>query len=66
MKVYAGNAKLASKLAHFSRTKTNLKIIEKAVRGYIIQLGLDAPVCGKCIKARYRNSIFSNRFKLSR
>ncbi len=50
----------------FLKNKDKLENYRENCRRYIIQLGLDAPVCGKCIKACYRNSIFSNRFKLSR
>ena len=38
LKVYVGDAKLALKLAHSSRTKTNLKIIEKTVRDILFNL----------------------------
>jgi epoxyqueuosine reductase QueG len=31
---------------------------------YIVSLGLDSDVCGKCIKACYRNGIYGDRFRL--
>jgi len=49
----------------FLRKKDKLENYRESCRKYIVQLGLQSQVCGKCIKACYRNSIFSNRFKLS-
>jgi len=50
---------------HFLKNKEKLKNYREACRRYIAQLNLDAEVCGKCVKACYRNSIFSDRFKLN-
>jgi len=48
----------------FLRNKDKLENYRESCRKFIVQLGLEGDVCGKCIKACYRNSIFSNRFKL--
>jgi len=48
----------------FLKNKDKLENYREDCRRYIIQLHLDAEVCGKCIKACYLNSIFSKRFKL--
>jgi hypothetical protein len=52
------------KACPFLRNKDKLENFRESCRTYIIQLGLEAEVCGKYIKACYRRSIFSNRFKL--
>jgi epoxyqueuosine reductase QueG len=46
------------------RNKDRLRNYRENCRGYIVQLGLEGKVCGKCIKACYRQGIYSNRFKL--
>jgi epoxyqueuosine reductase QueG len=48
----------------FLRNRDKLENYRESCRRYIVQLGLQREVCGKCIKACYRHSIFSNRFKL--
>jgi epoxyqueuosine reductase len=48
----------------FLRNKDKLENYRESCRRYIIQLGLEHEVCGKCIKACYRHSIFSNGFRL--
>jgi epoxyqueuosine reductase QueG len=48
----------------FLRKKDKVENYRESCRKYIVQLGLRSEVCGKCIKACYRHSIFSNRFKL--
>jgi epoxyqueuosine reductase len=48
----------------FLRNKDKLKDYRESCRRYIVQLGLEYEVCGKCIKACYRQSVFSKRFKL--
>jgi epoxyqueuosine reductase QueG len=48
----------------FLRNKNRLKNYRESCRKYIVKLGLEGMVCGKCIKACYRHSIFSNRFRL--
>jgi epoxyqueuosine reductase QueG len=52
------------KACPFLRNKDKLENYRESCRRYIVQLGLQRKVCGKCIKACYRNSIFSNGFKL--
>jgi epoxyqueuosine reductase QueG len=46
------------------KNKNGLQDYRENCRGYIINLGLETHVCGKCIKACYRHSIYSNKFKL--
>ena len=46
------------------RNKEKLENYREGCRRYIIQLDLDADVCGKCIKACYRQSIITSNFKL--
>jgi len=48
----------------FLRNKEKLENYREDCRRYIMQLNLDADVCGKCIKACYRQSIFTSNFKL--
>jgi len=48
----------------FLKNKDKLENYREGCRRYIIQLGLEGEVCGKCIKACYRHSIFSNSFRL--
>jgi epoxyqueuosine reductase len=51
-------------MCSFLKNKNGLENYRESCRIYIIHLGLEAEVCGKCIKACYRDSEFSNRFKL--
>jgi epoxyqueuosine reductase QueG len=48
----------------FLKNKDKLKNYRENCRKYIAKLGLEAEVCGKCVKACYRHSVFSNRFSL--
>jgi epoxyqueuosine reductase QueG len=48
----------------FLKNKERLENYRENCRRYLIQLKLDADVCGKCIKSCYRQSIFSSKFKL--
>jgi len=48
----------------FLKNKDKLEDYREHCRKYILELGLKAEVCGKCIKACYRNSIFRGKFKL--
>jgi epoxyqueuosine reductase QueG len=48
----------------FLKNKERLENYRESCRRYLIQLKLDADVCGKCIKSCYRQSIFSSKFKL--
>jgi epoxyqueuosine reductase QueG len=48
------------------KNKNKLQDYRENCRRYIINLGLEAEVCGKCIKACYRHSIYSYKFKLRR
>lgn len=48
----------------FLRNKDRLKNYRESCRKYIVQLGLEGEVCGKCIQACYRQGVISNGFKL--
>lgn len=50
----------------FLKNKDKLENYRENCRRYIIKLGLKAEVCGKCIKACYRSSIFNGKFKLKK
>ncbi len=60
-----GNCEACLEACSFLRNKDKLKNYQESCRKYIVQLGLDGEVCGKCIKACYRHSMLSNRFRLS-
>ena len=59
-----GNCEACLEVCSFLRNKNKLKNYQESCRKYIVQLGLKGEVCGKCIKACYRHSMFSNRFRL--
>lgn len=46
------------------KNKNKLQNYRENCREYISHLGLEADVCGKCIKACYRRSIYKRKFKL--
>jgi epoxyqueuosine reductase QueG len=52
------------KACSFLRNKDKLENYRESCRRYIVQLGLEANVCGKCIKACYRRSVLNKRLKL--
>jgi epoxyqueuosine reductase QueG len=59
-----GNCEACLEVCSFLRNKNKLKNYRESCRRFIVQLGLKSEVCGKCIKACYRHSIFSGRFRL--
>jgi epoxyqueuosine reductase len=59
-----GQCKACLEACPFLRNKGKLKDYKESCRRYIVQLGLEGEVCGKCIKACYRHSVFSSRFRL--
>ena len=59
-----GECEACLEACSFLRNKDRLENYRESCRRYIVQLRLEGEVCGKCIKACYRNSMFSNRFKL--
>lgn len=65
VKLTCGECKACLEACSFLRNKDTLKNYRENCRKYIVQLGLEGEVCGKCIKACYRHSIFSDRFKLA-
>ena len=52
------------KACPFLRNKEKIEDYREVCRRYIIRLNLGADVCGKCIKACYRQGIFSSKLKL--
>ncbi|MEM3442731.1 MAG: hypothetical protein QXG27_05035 [Candidatus Bathyarchaeia archaeon] len=65
VKFSCGKCEACLEACPFLKNKDKIGDFRESCRKYIIQLGLEAEVCGKCIKACYRNSLFSNKFKLS-
>jgi len=64
VKFTCGECEACLEACSFLRNKDRLENYRENCRKYITQLGLEGEVCGKCIKACYRHSIFSERFKL--
>jgi epoxyqueuosine reductase QueG len=48
----------------FLRFKDRLANYREQCRRYITSLGLEGDVCGKCVKACYRRSVYADRFRL--
>jgi epoxyqueuosine reductase QueG len=59
-----GECKACLEACPFLKSKEKLENYRENCRRYIIQLGLVGEVCGKCIKACYRHSIFRDSFRL--
>lgn len=64
VKNLCGSCTACVEVCPFLRNRDKLKNYREKCRLFINQLDLDADVCGKCIRACYRHSIFSNEFKL--
>jgi epoxyqueuosine reductase QueG len=64
VKFTCGECEACLEACPFLRNKNKLENYRENCRKYIVQLGLEGEVCGKCVKACYRHSIFSHRFKL--
>jgi len=64
VKTSCGECKACLEVCSFLKNKDKLENFRENCRRYMIKLGLEDEVCGKCIKACYRQSIFSNKFKL--
>ncbi|MGQ9507094.1 MAG: hypothetical protein ACUVTB_04445 [Candidatus Bathycorpusculaceae bacterium] len=63
-KTSCGKCEACLEACPFLRNKDRLENYRENCRKYISELGLDAEVCGKCIKACYRHSIFKENFSL--
>jgi epoxyqueuosine reductase QueG len=59
-----GGCEACLEACSFLKNKNRLENYRESCREYIVRLGLESEVCGKCIKACYRRNTFSNRFKL--
>lgn len=64
IKASCGKCEACIEACPFLRNKDKLANYRESCRRYIAKLGLNGEVCGKCIKACYRHSMFSSRFKL--
>jgi len=64
VKTSCGECRACLDVCSFLRNKDKFKDYRENCRKYITHLGLEGEVCGKCVKACYRHSIFSTRFKL--
>jgi epoxyqueuosine reductase len=64
VKLTCGECDACLQACSFLRNKDRLENYRESCRKYIVQLGLESGVCGKCIKACYRHSLFANQFKL--
>jgi len=59
-----GDCRACLKACSFLRFKDRLNNYREQCRRYINSLGLEDTVCGKCIKACYREGIYREQFKL--
>ena len=59
-----GSCRACLDACSFLRFKDTLDNYREQCRRYIVALDLDSEVCGKCIKACYRDSIHRDRFRL--
>ena len=64
VKLNCGECEACLSVCPILKNKDRLENYRESCRKYIVQLGLEGQVCGKCIKACYRQSIYSNKFKL--
>jgi epoxyqueuosine reductase QueG len=48
----------------YLRNKEELRNYREQCRLYLVSLGLVSDVCGKCVKACYRDSVYRDQFKL--
>jgi epoxyqueuosine reductase QueG len=59
-----GECEACLEVCSFLKNKGKLENYRENCRRYMVKLGVEDEVCGKCIKACYRQSIFSSKFKL--
>jgi epoxyqueuosine reductase QueG len=60
-----GDCEACLEVCTFLRNKDRLENYRESCRRYIVRLGLRSAVCGKCVRACYRQGKFAGRFKLS-
>lgn len=64
VKASCGECQACLDACSFLKNKDRFEDYRENCRRYISHLGLEGEVCGKCVKACYRHSIFNSRFKL--
>lgn len=60
-----GDCEACLEVCPFLRDKDRIENYRESCRKYIVRLGLKSAVCGKCVKACYRQGKLANRFRLS-
>jgi len=59
-----GDCRACLDACNFLRYKDRLDNYREQCRRYIVALGLEGEVCGMCVRACYRDSVYSDRFRL--
>ncbi|HEY4675258.1 MAG TPA: hypothetical protein VIH48_04300 [Candidatus Bathyarchaeia archaeon] len=59
-----GECEACLEVCRILKNKNRMQDYRENCRRYITNLDLETDVCGKCIKACYRNGIYSHKFKL--
>ena len=60
-----GDCEACLEVCPFLRNKDRIENYRESCRKYIVRLGLRSAVCGKCVKACYRQGKLANKFRLS-
>lgn len=63
IKSKCGDCTACLEACHFLKNKQNLEDYRENCRKFIFTLGLKHDICGRCIKACFRESIFKENFK---
>ena len=63
-KMGCGDCHACLDVCPYLRNKEELQNYREQCRRYLISLGLVSDVCGKCVKACYRESVYRDQFKL--
>jgi epoxyqueuosine reductase QueG len=59
-----GDCRACLDVCPYLRNKEELQNYREQCRRYLVHLGLVSDVCGKCVKACYRDSVYRDQFKL--